>query len=586
VSDVADVLIIGAGAAGAVAARHLASKGVAVTCLEQGGWSHASNYRGSERDWELTSRKQWSANPNVRAGPGDYPVDVADSDMGVSMYNGVGGGTVLYNAVWPRLLPADLRTRTLDDVGDDWPLDYEELRPFYEQTDKQFGVSGLGGNPVYPESSEPPLPPLPIGRGGLLLARAHATLGWNWWPDTNAILSAPFAGRHPCVQRGTCTQGCNEGAKSSTDVTHWPDAVHDGARLITGAHVVRICVDQRGLASGAEWVDEHGGHHFQRASTVLLACNGIGTARLLLASVYNLFPEGLANSSGLVGRRLMLHPYVNVTGVFDENLRSWQGHNGSAIGSWQFYESDASRGFVRGSKWSLYPTGGPLRIGVPANGGGVWGAQHHSYVKERLGRSLTWIALCEDLPSEPNRVELSTTLDASGLAIPRITYRFDENVRRMMAFQSARAEESFRTAGAVQVASAVSPSNAHLLGTARMGVDPATSVVNRWGLTHDIPNLGIIDGGVFVTAGAVNPASTIVALALRTAQHLLDQRGSVSRSSDDDEHRPSHRRPTPIVRRATDPSRPLIPVERHRFERLGAAPRHRRRVEPLTPQPG
>jgi choline dehydrogenase-like flavoprotein len=205
VSDVADVLIIGAGAAGAVAARHLASKGVAVTCLEQGGWSHASNYRGSERDWELTSRKQWSANPNVRAGPGDYPVDVADSDMGVSMYNGVGGGTVLYNAVWPRLLPADLRTRTLDDVGDDWPLDYEELRPFYEQTDKQFGVSGLGGNPVYPESSEPPLPPLPIGARsrhvGLELVARHQRDPLGTVRRSTSVRAARHL--HPGLQRGS-----------------------------------------------------------------------------------------------------------------------------------------------------------------------------------------------------------------------------------------------------------------------------------------------------------------------------------------------------------------------------------------------
>lgn len=388
-SDVPDVLIIGAGAAGGVAALHLASSGVSVTCLEQGEWSHASDYRGAERDWELTSRKQWSANPNVRSRRGDYAVDVSESDMGVGMYNGVGGGTVLYNAVWPRLLPADFKTRTIDGVGDDWPLDYEELRPFYEMTDRQFGVSGLGGNPVYPESMDPPLPPLPIGAGGLLMARAHARLGWNWWPDTNAILSAPMHGRHPCVQRGTCNQGCGEGAKSSTDITHWPEAVRNGGHLITGARVIRICLDRRGLASGAEWVDERGDVHFQGASTVLLAGNGIGTARLLLASACGLFPEGLANSSGLVGKRLMLHPYVNITGTFDENLRSWQGHNGSAIGSWQFYKSDVSRGFVRGSKWSLHPTGGPLRIAAPPNGGGVWGAEHHAHVRERLGRSLT-----------------------------------------------------------------------------------------------------------------------------------------------------------------------------------------------------
>lgn len=567
-SDATDVLIIGAGAAGGVAALHLASHGVSVTCLEQGGWSSASEYRGSERDWELTSRKQWSANPNVRARECDYAVDVSDSDMSVGMYNGVGGGTVLYNAVWPRLLPADFKTRTLEGVGDDWPLDYDDLRPFYEMTDRQFGVSGLGGNPFYPDSVDPPLPPLPIGAGGLLVARAHARLGWNWWPDTNAILSAPLHGRHPCVQRGTCTQGCGEGAKSTTDVTHWPQAVRLGANLITGARVTRIRLDNRGLATGADWVDQRGGAHFQPASTILLAANGIGTARLLLASACELFPDGLANSSGLVGKRLMLHPFVNITGIFDESLRSWQGHNGSAIGSWEFYKSDESRGFVRGSKWSLHPTGGPLRIAAPHNGEGVWGTEHHRHVRERLGRSLTWVALCEDLPSDTNRVELSTTLDDAGLAIPKITYKFDDNVTTMMAWQAARAEESFLTAGALKVESRVSAYNAHLLGTARMGNDPSTSVVDRWGMTHDIPNLGVIDGSVFVTAGAVNPTSTIAALALRASQHLLERRGRVRRLRDDE----GQQQPGGPRLQSANPTairiRKLVLAEREKFVRL------------------
>ena len=484
------------------------------------------------------------------------------------MYNGVGGGTVLYNAVWPRLLPADFKTRTIDGVGDDWPVDYEELRPFYEITDRQFGVSGLGGNPVYPESADPPLPPLPIGAGGLLMARAHARLGWHWWPDTNAILSAPLHGRHPCVQRGTCTQGCGEGAKSSTDVTHWPEAVRKGAHLITGARVTRICVDKRGLASGAEWVDQRGDVHFQIASTILLAANGIGTARLLLASACDLFPDGLANSSGLVGKRLMLHPFVNITGVFDENLRSWQGHNGSAIGSWEFYKSDVSRGFVRGSKWSLHPTGGPLRIAAPPNGDGVWGQEHHAYVRERLGRSLTWVALCEDLPSDTNRVQLSTTLDDSGLAIPKIIYKFDDNVQKMMSWQAQRAEESFRAAGAVIVESRVSGYNAHLLGTARMGDDPATSVVDRWGMSHDIPNLGVIDGSVFVTAGAVNPTSTIAALALRASQHLIERRGRINRSIDHEGLQRSGDLRTPSAHLRALSTRILTPVKRERFAKL------------------
>ena len=169
--------------------------------------------------------------------------------MVLGNFNGVGGGTVLYSAVWPRLLPSDFRTRTEHGIADDWPLSYAELAPHYEETDRQFGVSGLGGNPVYPAGIDPPLPPLPIGRTGLALARAHARLGWHWWPEYNAILSAEHDGRHACVQRGSCGSGCNEGAKGSTDVTHWPRAIRAGAHLVTGARVRRIEVDGRGRAA-------------------------------------------------------------------------------------------------------------------------------------------------------------------------------------------------------------------------------------------------------------------------------------------------------------------------------------------------
>jgi choline dehydrogenase-like flavoprotein len=528
VTEPADVLIIGAGASGGVAALRLARAGMRVVCLEQGEWQDPTAYPGAGPDWELLARKPWSSSPNVRGLPADYPIDLSDSDMVLGNFNGVGGGTVLYSAVWPRLLPSDFRTHSDLGIGDDWPLTYDELLPFYEETDRQFGVSGLGGNPAYPPGADPPLPPLPIGRAGLALARAHARLGWHWWPEYNAILSADHAGRHACVQRGSCGSGCNEGAKGSTDVTHWPGALAAGAQLVTGARVRRLEIDTRGRARGATWLDTDGREHFQSGDVVLCAANGMGTARLLLLSAHADAPDGLANSSGLVGRRLMVHPGAMVDGYFDDDLHSYRGHFGGQIQSLQFGGTDPERGFLGGTKWSLAPTGGPLAVAFGLRGRPVLGAAHHQHMRERFGRGARWVVLCEDLPDVDNRVELSATLvDGSGVPAPKATYRLSDDARRATAWSIERATESLTEAGARTVDGVPMRNNSHLLGTARMGVDRAASVVDRWGIAHDVPNLGIIDGSVFVTVGAANPTTTICALALRAVDHLLARRGDV-----------------------------------------------------------
>lgn len=550
VAEPTDVLVIGAGASGAVAALRLVEAGRSVVTLEQGHWPDRESFRGSEKDWELDGRKRWSAVPELRGSAVDYPLDLSESDMGVVNWNGVGGATVLYQASWLRMLPDDFRTGTVDGVGDDWPIGYDDLLPFYERVDRQFGVSGLGGDPTYPPGSDPPLPPLPIGAAGLRVARGHAQLGWHWWPQPCAITSVDRDGRHACVQRGTCGQGCNEGAKASTDLTHWPTYLGLGGRLVTGARVSRIVVDADGRATGAEWLDSEGRLHFQPAEVVVCAANGIGTARLLLLSASQRFPDGLANSSGLVGRRLMLHPHVRVIGLFDEPLGSWQGSNGALMVSFEFYRSDRSRGFVRGAKWTLSPTGGPLGIALA---GGVWGAGHHEHVRRRLGRSVGWTIMCEDLPDEANRVTLSPDeKDSSGLPAPKLRYRFDENVERMIAFNEARARESLVAAGAREVETVRTPLNGHFMGTARMGEDPATSVVDRWGLCHDVPNLAIIDGSVFVTSSGVNPTSTIAAFALRAAEHLLGERSDLFSAAPDGPPAGATGAPGPVAVPPTD----------------------------------
>jgi choline dehydrogenase-like flavoprotein len=293
--------------------------------------------------------------------------------------------------------------------------------------------------------------------------------------------------------------------------------------------VRRVVLGSNRLVRGAEYVDETGATHLAEADVVVLAANAVGTARLLLASADGEFPDGLANSSGLVGRRLMMHPFAVVTGVFEQFFETWKGNVGSRIHCLQFYETDAGRGFVRGAKWSLAPsTGGPLNAAMPARAGdAVWGREHHRRVKERFGHCLSWGIFGEDLPDERNRVELDPELaDGAGLPAPKVVYTISENSRRLLDFHVERARESLLEAGAVSV-DVLSPMRSagwHLLGTARMGNDPATSVVDPWGKTHDVDNLYVVDGSVFVTAGGVNPTNTISSLALRFADGLVERR--------------------------------------------------------------
>ena len=198
----ADVLIIGAGPAGGAAALRLIQAGFSVVCLEQGAWPDRADYRGGELDFELTSMKQWSWNPNVRQRVADYPIDMTDSEVMLANFNGVGGSTTLFNTLWPRFTPSNFKSKSVAGYANDWPFSYEELLPYYERTDVEVGVSGLGGNPAYPPGADPPLPPLPIRQGGMHMAEALAGLGWQWWPTPNTILSAPYDGRNVCVSAG------------------------------------------------------------------------------------------------------------------------------------------------------------------------------------------------------------------------------------------------------------------------------------------------------------------------------------------------------------------------------------------------
>lgn len=524
-----DVLIIGAGPTGAVAAKPCAEAGMRVVVLEQGDWPDYSKARADHPDFELTAGQYWSANPNRRKAMADYPIDDADSDISAVLYNAVGGGTVIYAAHWQRNMPSDFCVRTLDGIADDWPLTYEDIEPFYDRVERDFGVSGLAGDPAFPPGKDLPLPPAPLAKMGRRVAKAHNELGWHWWPAPNAIATRPYGPLGACTQRATCMWGCVEGAKGSVDRTHWPENVKRGVRLVTGARVSRLEVNGAGLVTGAAYFDRSGQEHFPKAAVTILGASGIGTPRLLLLSASARFPNGLANSSGLVGRRLMMHPFGTVVGLFEEDLGSTHGLWGQHIHSLQFYETDAARGFVRGAKWGLQPTGGPLSMtrSYPWGDNPILGPNFHRDLCKRLGHSAMWGIICEDLPEDKNRVVLDPVLkDSNGIPAPKLIYRMSENSRGLLQFHLARACESLQAAGAYEtvIAPLIRETGWHLLGTTKMGNDPATSVVDAWGRCHDVPNLFVCDGSIWPTSSGMNPTATIAAMALRCAEHLVENR--------------------------------------------------------------
>ena len=231
------VLVIGAGAAGSVTAKRLAEAGFSVVCLEQGGWRNAAEFPGDKLEFELLAGKQWNADPNVRARPEDYPTESSEADIAPVMFNAVGGSTIHFGAQWARMRPSDFKVRSVEGIGDDWPVTYEEMLPFYERMDVEMNVSGTAGDPAYPPGAAPPLTGLPIGKIGRKAAEGMNRLGWHWWPAAHAIPSRAIGNQQQCARRGTCMFGCPEGAKGSTDLTLWPKALEHGAKLVTGARV-------------------------------------------------------------------------------------------------------------------------------------------------------------------------------------------------------------------------------------------------------------------------------------------------------------------------------------------------------------
>jgi choline dehydrogenase-like flavoprotein len=542
-AETVDFVIVGSGSAGGVMSRELALAGFKVLVLEQGPRLTAADFKHDEFAYWYNSEitNKLDSNPQTfRAAPSDTAKQVRD--WPAAWYAPmVGGSSNHFTANFWRFHENDFDERSR--IGSipgttfaDWPITYDELEPYYTKVDWEVGVSGLAGAcPNEPRRSKPyPMPPLPVKSSGVLFERGARKLGLHPHPAPMAIASVPFRGRPACAHCGFCIGfGCEMRAKSSTTYSVIPEAEATGnCEIRPHSYVARIETNAAGKATGVAYFDREKREHFQKARAVVVCANGAESARLLLMSANSKFPDGLANSSGMVGRNLMLNTYSEANGLFEHELNEFKSVQVTRIVH-DFYDHDPKRGFYGGggmdSRSSPMPIGWALFAPPP---GRTWGAGFKSLL-EAMPRAMVVATHGTSLPLETNRIDLDPTLkDAWGLPALRMTYRDHPDDLAMTRFLQDRGLEIMEAAGAKDAwkgAVTDATGGPHLLGTARMGNDPKSSVVDKYHRTHDIPNLFVCDGSSFVTSGRGQPTMTIMALAFRAGDHIarMARRGEV-----------------------------------------------------------
>ncbi len=530
-----DFVVVGSGAAGGIMAKELSEAGFDVVVLEQGPHRKAEDFRhdeyGTWMQGELSATTADFAT-SFRASPDEEAQPVTGGMPAVVYSRGVGGSSVHFTGNFWRFRPIDFNERSV--IGPisgtglaDWPITYEELEPYYTRVEWDIGVSGAPGPNDPPRSRPFPVPPLPVKSSGVLLEKGARAMGWTPQPASMAILSQSHNGRNGCIHCGWCIgYGCESGAKSSTLAAMIPLAEATGRCEIRPLSTVyRLETDDAGRVSEVLYYDGDGNPQGQRARAVVVCANGAETARLLLMSESSRFPNGLANSSGLVGKYLMFNGNAAVSGLFEEQLNEYKSVQVTRL-VMDFYDSDPARGFYGGGaldgRTGIGPMGFAL-FGLPRDVP-QWGPEFKRAVAEYFTRSMDVFCHGTSLPLESNSISLDPQLkDSYDRPAIRLTYKDHPDDLAFIRWLQERAEELLDAAGARRTW--YQPAQAqtvgfHLLGTARMGDDPAASVVDRYHRAHDVPNLFVCDGSSLVTAGRGQPTMTIQALAFRAAEHI------------------------------------------------------------------
>jgi choline dehydrogenase-like flavoprotein len=533
--DPVDVVIVGAGATGGTAAKVLSEAGMSVVCLERGPWLRpAEHFSGDEV--KFVNREYLSPDPKLS--PRTLRHDEHE-DAEVFPFSPapqmVGGGTVHWAGWLPRPMPSDFRQHSLHGAVDgadlaDWPIGYADLEPYLTTIEWEFGSAGLTGANKYdpPRSKGYPTPPLPPTAFGIKFYEACAKLGINAFPLPHALVTTPHKGRNPANHTGFWNQFGDPTTMRSTTLTSFiPEALATGRfELRPDCYVREVTVGPDGRATGVVYIDADGREAEQRARIVILCQGAIESARLLLLSRSNLFPDGLSNSSGLVGRNATFHEVLYAVGLFDDEVHDpLYGFSGNFIsgGTFEFYESDESRGHIGGCLVATMQACQPINWIYP--GRPLWGQAAKDADRDFYNHAMVLGLILHDMPVHSNRVDLDPNVtDAWGLPVARITHKPHPNDVHMADWQVAKNMEIIEAAGArTTIPSRLERSTGntcHQHGTARMGLDPATSVLDGWCRAHDVDNLYVLDGSCFPTSTGVNPTLTMMANAWRCSERI------------------------------------------------------------------
>jgi choline dehydrogenase-like flavoprotein len=549
-----DVCIVGSGAGGGMAAYVLTRAGADVLLLEAGPpWNTATD--GAMLRWPYESPRRGAA---TRERPfGEFDACLGGWEIEGEPYTRapgtefrwwrarmLGGRTNHWGRISLRFGPDDFRRRSLDGLGDDWPIGYDDIKPYYDRVDRLVGVFGSReGLPNDPDGIFLP-PPRPRCYE-LLVKRACDRLGITCIPSRLSILTRAHNGRPPCHYCGQCHRGCRTNSNfSSPGVLLGPARETGRLTILTDAMAREVTVDRAGRATGVSFVNKSSGRdEHVRASVVMLAAGACESARLLLNSRSTLFPNGLANSSGTLGKYLTDTTGAEVAGYVPA-LMDHLPHNEDGVGGGHIYmpwwldnrKLDFARGYHvevwGGRETPAYGFLGGIQRYPP---GGGYGVQLKRDYRRYYGATVYLAGRGEMVPSEECYCEIDpATVDRWGIPALRFHWKWSEHEHRQARHMQETFRRIIREMGGEPLDPMPGPEDGygiaaggviiHELGCTRMGDDPATSVVNRHCRTHEVRNLFVADGGPFVSQADKNPTWTILALAWRTADHIVAER--------------------------------------------------------------